>query len=215
MRDIIKRIDNYLGKFFSLETNDFIIKSSFHSKTHRTKKMSNLEWHNYIKQNFTDKSLSPTFKPQAPPPPIKSWLHILVNEEKRKFFIFDELSLILKNKYYNILEIGSGNGYIGYFLNLIGIKTTLSEAFKFKWPLEKIKNLGIKYKYINFLNLKNKEIRGYDLIIMTHVDYIFNSTQIKNFIKKCSKKNIDVILIGTSIMGPINFLKLKFYKKKK
>jgi len=78
MRDIIKRIDNYLGNFFSLETNDFIIKSFFHSKMHRTKKMSNLEWHNYIKQNFTNKSLSPSFKPSSPPP-IKSWLYTLVN----------------------------------------------------------------------------------------------------------------------------------------
>jgi hypothetical protein len=209
---IIKRFDNYLGNFFSLETNDFIIKSSFHSEKLGTKKqMSNLEWKRYIAQNFTNRSISNS---STTPPPIKIWLQTLVNKEKRKFYIFDELSLILKNKYSNILEIGSGNGYIGYFLNLFGTNVVLSEAFKIKWPLEKIKNIGIKYKHINFLNLKIKEIYNYDLILMSHVDYVFNSSQIKNFIKKCSKRNVDIILIGTSIMGPINFLKSKLCEKK-
>ena len=67
-RQIIKKVDNYLGNLFLLVTDDFIIKSSFHSEILGTpKQMSNLEWKNYINQNFINRSTS-TSSTATPPP---------------------------------------------------------------------------------------------------------------------------------------------------
>ena len=93
--------------------------------------MNKAEWCNYFKKS---QELSNS----------KNWHQKLANEEARKFFIFYELYLILKNKYYNILEIGSGLGYIGYFLNLTGINVFLSDIIKAKLPFSSIKKNSSK-----------------------------------------------------------------------
>jgi len=199
IRQFAKSIDNYFGRYFSFETADFIKLSTFHlKKKNKHLRMNKAEWHNYFNKT---QELSNS----------KNWHQKLANEEARKFFIFYELYLILKNKYYNILEIGSGLGYIGYFLNLTGINVFLSDVIKVKLPFSSIKK---KLKQIDFLKIKLKDIKGYDLILAAHVDYLFNSSQIKKFLKKCSSQNTDVIFCGTAIIGPVRFLRSKFLQKK-
>lgn len=196
---LIKSIDNYFGKFFNLEIEDYIQLSAFHLKKRKKNlNLNNVEWHNYFNE---DMELSN----------FKNWHKKLANEEARKFFMFYEIDSFIKNQYSNILEIGSGLGYIGYFLSLKGHQVNFSDVLKLKLPFQDKK---IRNKIINFSKIKPEDIKGHDLILATHVDYIFTSRQIINFLRKCSSQNVDVIFCNTSLIGPLRFLKNKFQENK-
>ena len=96
-----------------------------------------------------------------------------------------------------------------------GVNIDLSEYdLNTSYLLNKIENSEISYKQINFLNINDCDIEKYNCILAVHVDYIFESSLLTNFLKKCKNKNVDVLFAGNNIFGPISFLKKKFNEKK-
>ena len=92
---------------------------------------------------------------------------------EQEFAYYSVYSYLRSRKVKNILEIGSGLGYLTYALNKEGYQTLGIDISK-----ESIKNsinyFGPFYEAINLENLKKKLEQKYDLIIMTelieHVD---------------------------------------------
>ena len=134
--------------------------------------------------------------------PIFSWLSLLSKKERRQFLIFHELTKILDHK--KILELGSGQGHIGVFLNLAGYDVSLSD-FDDSVLVNQIKDIDLKVKEVDFAKISH-DLETYSCVIAVQLDYIFDEDKLKNFFKICSLSKTDIIFVNSQIFGPINYI---------
>ena len=195
---VIRRIDHILGGHVSLQEVGWSALVGYSKESKET--MDKNEWENYRDlENVKDKSS------------LFSWLKLLATKERRKFYIFDEIYEIVKDKYKSVLELGSGQCHIGVLLEASGIKTRLSELSE-NLLIENIEGIGSHIEHIDFLRISDDELRGVDCIVAVQLDYIFDKEDITRFLRKCKTAKVDVVFVTTQVIGPFQYLKYKLAK---
>ena len=187
---IVRLLDNFLGNSLSISKIGFTEVNGWESSSSET--MDRREWEDYRSNERIDNKSA-----------IESWLGLLANKERRKFFIFDKLTKMMN--YSNVLELAAGQGHIGAMLNFSGIKTDLSElSGNLLYP--QIEALAVQNLEIDFNAIDVAMLSKYDCVFAVQLDYIFDLEMIENFLRKCALGDTDVIFVNTQIIGPFNYL---------
>jgi hypothetical protein len=191
----IRKLDNFLGNLFAVQKLGFTEVDPWASKSDET--MDRGEWEDYRSNERIDNK-----------EPLEAWLNLLANKERRKFFIFNELTKKL-DYYSSVLELGAGQGHIGTMLNYSGIKTDLSE-WSSNLLYTKIKQLNVRHFELDFNEINIVTLSKYDCVFAVQLDYIFDIENTQKFLKLCAQSDTDVIFVNTQIIGPLNYLNYCF-----
>lgn len=186
----LRKIDNYLGALCSLTRTGYTEVDIWESKSKES--MDKIEWDLY-RESEKIKGKSITY----------SWFSILAKKERRQFFLFNELCEILN--YDRVLELGSGQGHVGVFLNLVGINVDLSE-YSDNLLAPNVEGLQVSSKKLDFRDISAEELVDYGCVFSIQLDYMFDYAEISRFFEQCMKSKTDIIFVNSQIIGPLNYI---------
>lgn len=192
-------IDNYIGNLIARESTGYTEVDIWDSQSCET--MDSIEWADY-----RNKESAPGLSA------LQNWMTLLANKERRKFFIFNELLSILDSK--KVLEIGSGQGHIGVLLRLAGQDIQLTE-YSGQSLSNEISDFNIRVVPLDFNLIDEEKLIGFDYVLAVQVDYIFSTEELGEFISKCAKSRVNIVLVTTQVIGPLNLLTQRFVKRRR
>jgi len=184
---LIRCSDITLGGLFFFETHGFTAIDGFISEGRDT--MNIKEWESYRTIEMTDSDST------------TNWLKLIAGKEQRKFLIFSELvEKIPRNL--RLLDFGCGQGHVGVLFSLAGYNVSFSDYTNLVIPAK------LNWTKHNFFCADFKSFNNFsefDVILLTQVDYIFNKSEITDFLGRAKAHGCRVIFVTTQVFGPLGY----------